>query len=386
MTMGFAFRSQSPSRPGKPWVICIHGLGMSEKSWTDPCSEALIDGSLSFDFVLTDLDHPPSARTGQVSICRRFFLSTPLRLGTRLPDSFWQFLGKEGWGLIVWSQTKPCGSMSFALKELQAILEQLPLREPVVLLAHSRGGLIARKYLQERLSGWQKIKALILLGSPNHGSQIAAWANSLGENGLASFMTKIFLSALKFIPLPCPDGFPSFPFRSLQSYLRNSAIAELSPNSPLIRKMFRMESVEKENQIPYFNFIGLQTTYLRIYRQIKPSALWNKCRGALWVDPERRFYTPPSKTELSGAERANFASLPMVPVFSLLDGLEKIFPHSLLPLELRQGRGDGQVSAKSAHLPWASHNQTFPLNHAQLLVAPSVQNRIRQILKEFSKR
>ena len=347
MSSGFSFRSQPPSRPGKPWVICIHGLGMSEKSWTDPCSESLMDGRLSFDFLLTDLDHPPSAKTWEVSMGRSFFLSTPLRLRRPLPDSFWQFLGKEGWGLIAWSQKKPRGSISFALKELQAILKELPLREPVVFLAHSRGGLVARKYLQERLSGWQRIKALILLGTPHHGSQIAAWAISLGKGGLASFTTKIVLSVLKFIPFPRPDGLSSLSFRSLQSYLRNPAFAELSPNSLLIREMNRLESVEKENQIPYFNFIGLQTTYLRIYRQI------------------------------------NFGPRPMVPVFSLLDGLEKIFPHSLLPPELRQGRGDGQVSGKSAHLPWASYNQTFPLNHAQLLVAPSVQNRVRQILEEL---
>ena len=329
---------------GKPWVICLHGLGMSEKSWTDPCSEALIDGQLSFDFVLTDLDHPPSAKTRQISLYRRFFLSTPLRQAVRPPESFWQFLGKEGWGLIVWSQTRPAGSISFALQELQVILEQLPPREPVVLLAHSRGGLIARKYLQERLSGWQKVKALILLGTPHQGSQIAAWARALGKGSLASFMGNIFFGVLKFILIPPPEGLPFFSSRFLQSYLRNPAIAELRPNSSFIREMNRMESVEKENRIPYYNFIGLHTTYLRIYRQ------------------------------------SNFGSQPMVPVFSLLDGLEKILPHSFLPPEIRKGRGDGQVSAKSAYLPWASCNQTFPLNHVQLLVAPTVQNRVGQIL------
>ncbi len=344
MNLGFPFRSQSPSSLGKPWVICIHGLGMSLKSWTDPCSEALIDGQLPFDFVLTDLDQPPAAKTEQISLARRFFLSTPLRLGVSPPESFWQFLGKEGWGLIAWSQRKPSDSISLAVKELQAILEQIPPREPVVLLAHSRGGLIARRYLQERLSSWQKVKALIFLGTPHHGSQMVDRARSLEKGGLASFMGKILFAALKIIPLIPPAAMPSLSFRAIQSYLQHPAIAELSPNSSFIREMMRMESIEKENQIPYFNFIGRRTTYIRIYRQV------------------------------------SFGSQFIVPVFSLLDGLEKILPHSFLPPEMRQGRGDGQVSATSAHLSWASHNQTFPLNHAQLLVASSIQNRVRQIL------
>jgi pimeloyl-ACP methyl ester carboxylesterase len=345
MNNALPFRSQCPSVLGKPWVICIHGLGMSEKSWTDPCAEALIDGKLSFDFILTDLDHPPSAKKGQAFLCPRFFLSPPLRLATHPPDSFWNSLGKEGWGLVAWSQKKPAGALLSALEELRAILEMLPAQEPVVLLAHSRGGLIARKYLQERSSGWQKIKAVIFLGTPHQGSQIAGWARSLESGRLASFLGKILFSVLKFLPFPFPAGFPSLSFRSLQSYLRNPAMAELRPNSPLIRQMRGMESVERENQIPYFNFIGRRTTYIRIYRQVR------------------------------------FGSQPMVPLFSLWDGLEKILPRSLLPPELRQGRGDGQVSVESALLPWASRNLTLPLNHGQLLVDSSVQNQVREILR-----
>ena len=50
---------------------------------------------------------------------------------------------------------------------------------------------------------------------------------------------------------------------------------------------------------------------------------------------------------------------------------------------LRRTLERGLVSARRALLPWAFQNQTFPLNHAQLLVSPDVQDRVRTILRSL---
>jgi len=42
-----------------------------------------------------------------------------------------------------------------------------------ILVGHSRGGLIARKYLEKAYN--ERIKMLITIGTPHHGSNIARW-------------------------------------------------------------------------------------------------------------------------------------------------------------------------------------------------------------------
>ena len=86
--------------------------------------------------------------------------------------------------------------------------------------------------------------------------------------------------------------------------------------------LVRLVLEEIKNKIPYFNLIGTRTDFIRIYLRSSPTG------------------------------RAT-------PIFSLFDSLERILPRPLIPVEIQQGRGDGQVSVKSAWLPWAAKNQTY---------------------------
>lgn len=335
-SLPFPVRSSPPR--GKPWIVLIHGLGMSAGSWIDPCGERLAGGNLSFDLVLTDLDHPPfpgraAARLGG------FYASTPLRLLPHLYAPFWEVLAREGWGLAAWSQ--PAGApVQEAVIQLTRILECLPAGERVVLIGHSRGGLIARRFLQLKLEGWRKVRGVVFLGCPHGGTRIAA---------LAGLLEKFMPQAEKFLTGWLKPSFSAGLLSRISSllrvYLHRTDIIELAPESPMISEMGNREDDERPPGLPYYNYAGCRTTFIRLYRREAES--------------------------------------PEPPVFSLLDDLEKLLPQRLLVPEIRQGQGDGQVTLESAHLPWAQANRIFPVNHARLLVDGPVQKQVLQDLNEI---
>jgi pimeloyl-ACP methyl ester carboxylesterase len=335
---------QEPSGAGKPWVILIHGLGMSDRSWIAPFSETLLDGTLSFDYVLTD--HQSLSPVATFPRLKKLGCSPPLRISKNPPCSIGEVLKNEGYGILTWSQGKPRGPVIHAVEELQTILEPIPRRDKKILMGHSRGGLIARKYLQEHRPGWDQISGVILLGVPNHGSQIAKWAGNFSQNLLSRFFAAG--SGGKSRILQKNDyGSLTGLIRSLVGYSRHEGIEELAPRSGFMKELASGEREEGGNKIPYFNLIGMRTEFIRFYR-----------------------LTPLS------------VSRPK-PLFSLLDGLEKIFPRSLIPPEIQRGRGDGQVSVESAVLPWAESNQLLPINHAEFLVNVGVQERVKKFLEEI---
>lgn len=320
-------------------MILIHGMGATEKSWTDPCAETLAGGMLPFDFVLTDFNHPPNRLISTPLLQWKICNSAPLRLQPSPPTPLWEVMAGESFNLLAWSQRDSCGLISQAVEELSDVMKLLPPEDEVVLLGHSRGGLIARRFLQDRPIGWERVRRVILLGSPNRGSQIAALAKILGEAWFLALVERFF-----------PQSSPVFILRAfahVRAYLKTAAIAELAPDSPFIAEMIQGEKRERESRIPYVNLIGTCTTFIRFYRivQLEP---WQT-----------------------------------VPILSLLDGLETLVPRALLPPEVRQGRGDGQVSVESACLPWAQSNHLFALNHAQLLIDGPIQRQILQALREI---
>lgn len=337
MRASFSFQMQEPAEDGRPWVTLIHGLGMSQRSWSDPFSERLIGGALSFDYVLTDLQALPEI--WRLLGARRFGCSPPLRLANPRPLSFWDFLKREGYGIAGWSQEKPLGLIEHAVGELQLLLKEIPQRERTVLLGHSRGGLVARKYLQDRKPGWERISGLILLGVPHHGSAIA-------KLGLLLAQPFSFLENRKSRPFRTrktqPNG--SFRIRDLAAFRREGGVRELVPGSAFLRRLAAGEGEEGRIKIPYCNVIGTSTDFIRFF--LRPSPM-GKAR----------------------------------PIFSIFDGFQRIIPPSFLPLEIRRGRGDGQVSVKSARLSWLEKNHFLPINHAQFLVDPEVKNIVRSFLQ-----
>jgi pimeloyl-ACP methyl ester carboxylesterase len=244
---------------------------------------------------------------------------------------------------LTWSQEKSRGPIEQALDELQLVLEAIPRGEKKVLLGHSRGGLVARKYLQEHRAHWDRIAGVVLMGVPNHGSQIAK-SGELLDKARLFFLTREGNQPI-FRGLPRKKtGLLSLLIRAFAVYAGQGGIKELVPRSAFMRRLTLEEGEERYNKIPYFNLIGNRTDFIRIYLRLSPAAK-------------------------------------AILIFSLLDDLEKILPRSFLPPEIQQGKGDGQVSVKSAILDWAEKNQILPINHAQFLVATEVQSRVQLFLE-----
>jgi pimeloyl-ACP methyl ester carboxylesterase len=335
---------QEPSLPGKPWVILIHGLGMTHRSWIDPFAETLLGGLIPFDYVLTDID--PLSSPVKLFNSKRLGCSPPLRVSQTLPQSFWEVLSKEGYGIITWSQGSPWGKVVHAIEELQIILEDLPRRDKIVLLGHSRGGIIARKYLQDERPECERISGIALLGAPNHGSQIAK---------LTQIFSRIHLSGLFGAGKGRRSGTREEKdqplllrlIRILGDYSHQAAIRELAPRSDFMKELVFKESEEIARKVAYLNLIGTRSDFIRLYR----------------LGP-----TPSSKPKL---------------LFSLLGSLEKMIPHRLILPEIKPGRGDGQVSVESATLPWAKFNHLLPVNHAQFLVNSGVNNMVNSFINNI---
>jgi len=216
-----SFEIKEPAAKKKPWIVLIHGFGMTHRSWIDPFKESLLTGAVSFDYVLTDLSHQPAPplyhRAGFLAC------SPPLRLLRNPPLSFWEFLRREGYGILTWSQEKPRGPIKEALGELQMVLEAIPREEKKVLLSHSRGGLIARKYLQEHKTHWDRISGVVLMGVPNHGSRVATSGQLLGKAAFFLMFSGRSHPIFRYLPRrKC--GFLSFLIRASSAYAGDSGI------------------------------------------------------------------------------------------------------------------------------------------------------------------
>ena len=68
---------------------------------------------------------------------------------------------------------------------------------------------------------------------------------------------------------------------------------------------------------------------------------------------------------------------------SLPELVSKIIPGKIIPKEMREGCGDGLVSAASSVLPHADEHLDFPVNHASVLFYRKVRDYIIKSVENF---
>ncbi len=331
-----------------PVVVLVHGHAVTKKSWTDPYQERLGEGLTNFDLALTDIENPPSKPFFPKSNLDWLSFSTPLRELPEHPDSMWEFLKRERFNLITWNQRDPNDTYRNGVEELEVILPVTRARfpgKPIVLVGHSRGGLVIRKYLQEQ-NGAEGVRKVILLGTPNRGSRLASWTDFL-----AKFVDVAdwFLSpAYKQVKDRAGDKKEwikkvAAHWVLFRDFVTGAAIAEMKPGSELIRSLRKGEGRESSLGIHYINLAGSSNVYTRLYRK------------------EGQDYKR---------------------VYSFFDDFWDLF----VPDELDDGEGDGLVSVARANLRWAPA-VAFPVNHATFLIDEEIKARIRQeceLLRESS--
>lgn len=267
-------------------VAFIHGMGMDLRIWADPAAARVLGGK-----------YPLSAVVG--------------RNAGQLRTSF-RDLSEQGYPVLAWSQRRPAGPISAAVEELKVVLDDwLDPHRPLAIIAHSRGGLVARKYLQDR----KNLKGLLVtIATPHHGSSMARFGAALSP----------FASALSLLIGGRGEIAPSTPFRRVLAFLRGKGLRELLPESPF--------------------FTGLRDA---------------RCEGLRYFSIGG---TDPHIITVHGV--------------SVTAALRKALPERLIPDELKDGMGDGLVTARSARIPFADEHLDFPLNHLDLLFDPEVRSTI----------
>jgi pimeloyl-ACP methyl ester carboxylesterase len=271
---------------GKPVAVFIHGLGMNADFWSDPSRAKILGG--------------------------RYPLRLLLEGDSKMETSFQDF-SRRGFGVITWSQARPAGHIAAAVRELGEILDELreETKGGVLLICHSRGGLVARKHLE---SNARAIRAVVTVSTPHGGTSIARWAAFLSP--AASVIKRL----LGNVDRRASDT----ALRKILEFLGSSGLKELLPESNFYKGL-------KDERVGGIKYVSIGGT--------NPDLL-----------------------------RALAVPLPEL--------LSSVVPESIFPEEMRDGRGDGLVSAASSVLPYADEHLNFPLNHASIVFDKGVREHI----------
>lgn len=317
----------------RPAIVFIHGLGMDKRIWVSPNKARIMAGHFPIN-ILICRGKPISIQkaSGEDSTNRKRSPLGHIVIGTpncNLQTVFHD-LKREGYTLIAWSQSRPAATIEIATSEMREILNLCHDygRSGFILIGHSRGGLIGRRYLQ--IYRDNRVKALITISSPHRGTKMATFVKYISP--FASFIKPLIPDSEKGTALHL--------LGRISDFLSSEAVKELLPDSGLIKSLDEdvMDGVE------YLSIGGSSPSLLCFYRILEVK-----------------------EGKMKRIKREKIISFP--------DALENLIPKIYLPEEIRTGEGDGLVSVKSSMMPLSEH-YIFSLNHAEILFSRMVRERI----------
>lgn len=324
-----------------PLIIMVHGLGMTESTWINPYAERVGRQRLPLDSLLTDVTRPPQFRWNRRPTS--FTSSTPWRYLDERAPSIWQQLAARGYNLVTWSQRDPYGPLRQAIDELDRVRTEAcrVLGDiPAIVLCHSRGGLIARAYLQRSGPLQERIKGVIFLATPHCGSRIADVTNVAG---------RLIAAVERIMPQGVREEVRT-QWDQWAAALHLHAVEELRPDSEIITQLAAGEDMERALPIRYINIVGVSTCFAKIYR-------------------------------ITGNQPFRVRE-----IVSLVDSVPGLIGSRILPEEWIDGLGDGLVAKERAFLSWIDPGDQYeyPVNHATILVDRSVRDRILQSVEDLT--
>jgi pimeloyl-ACP methyl ester carboxylesterase len=321
----------------KPTIVLIHGLGMDKKIWESPDESRLLGGRFPVSLLVCGEPEPEADIDGRPVRKRLSFGRHPRNLSTLFHD-----FKAQGFTLIAWSQHRPSAEIDIAVSELRDVLAMYNeyCTPGIILIGHSRGGLVARKYVT---SGDERIKGLVTLATPHRGSRMAQWASYLSP--LASLLNPLLSNSEK--------GTLPYTLKRIAEFLTSKAVQELLPDSPFFTSLDDREA----NGVYYASVGGYDPTLFSLYMTVV---------GEVMDSGRRRRVAKPQK------------------IFSVPEVFEKMLPEKLFPDEMKNGRGDGLVSLESSMLPWAHEKHAFPVNHAEILFDEGVRVRLKDCVNRIT--
>lgn len=255
----------------------------------------------------------------------------------------------HGYSTLSYRQVAPLGTLEPNVDQLVGIASG-PLstddrlrRLPLVVLAHSRGGLLARAFL-DRASGLpalrgvlDRIERVITLHSPHQGS------------GLAGLTVRMDAAARRLQMLVGSLGLRPAVLAALCALSASPAVAELAPGSPLLRSL---AGRTPPAGIEWHTFGGISADLGRM------RTLLGSSNG-----PDQR----PGAARIARARG-------LAGTLGVLDRL------ALLTPALREGEGDLVVADACARLPYAAGHTVNRLTHIEALWDPGLQAQVVDLL------
>lgn len=317
----------------KPAAILIHGLDMDKRIWETPDEARILGGRFPLNILVCK--EPESEMSSERKPGKLSLGNPPEKLATIFHD-----LKNEGHTVITYSQQRPSAEAEVAVSELRDLINRHNeyFKAGIILIGHSRGGLIARKYLA---ASDKRVRVQITLATPHKGSGMAQWAVHLAP--LLSHIGPLLPEAER--------GTLTHALKKIYEFLSSTAVKELLPYSIFFKSLEDMKS-----QGVYFMSIGgnapaLFTVYRRYCEEIQ---------------------TEGTKSFINRYEK----------IFSIPELLEKLIPEKFFPEEMKKGRGDSLVSAESSRFPYADAHYDFDVNHAGIIFDARVRAKIMEAVKK----
>lgn len=322
----------------KPAVVFIHGLGMDKGIWESPDTSRVLGGKFPIHFLVSTEPKPEIRKTdAHREISKQLFFGKPPHHLTTLFHDF----REQGHTVITWSQERPAAEIAVAAAELREVLDihREYCRSGIILVGHSRGGLVARNHLRYETKG---IRGIVTLATPHKGSKMALWVKHIAP--MITLVDSLISDSEK--------GTFTYAMKRVFDFLKSTAVRELLPDSPF----FSSCDEGPLNGIYYLSFGGSNPALFSVYRRII------------------------EKTHVRDQERWRVRAQR---VFSVPDAFERFLPERLFPDEMKKGKGDGLVSVESSRIPWADEHHTLDVNHAGILFAERVRHKVLDAVRRF---
>ncbi len=340
--------------PNKPLVLLLHGHEGTVLDMADPASRPE-DKRYHFDFRAPlgpdrDLGWSWYPHVGPYDFhgdrMRSFDPSVPGSI-----KSWKNALTDGGYGTAVYSQLDPVGPLARPVQELAEVVAHLRTTYPrIVLLGHSRGGLLIRKFLKVNAGNpglVGPISAAITLHSPHNGTSLLTAVTAVSN----------ILNTLMSHPAPQVRDIFNRGLGWLRSLVNSSSLSEMAPGSAFLRDLEAGERAVPG--VAYATFGGTSVAFARVKSwSYTPESALAQWRWPPYHVVIRESVVWPSPIAHSQPIQQMVGSIP----------------------EWKQGVGDLLTTDGGARLPFAVH-RTNHLNHAEAMWDPSLQQQVLSILE-----
>jgi pimeloyl-ACP methyl ester carboxylesterase len=260
--------------------------------------------------------------------------------------SWQQVLSEHAFPTAVYDQSNASAPIDPAeVDELVSVVREITAElgeSDLVIIAHSRGGLLARKFLKDHAAEAPRFRRLITLHSPHQGDRLATLATGL-DAGLMSIRSAL------------PQGGQQV-FDDATGWLTQlvgtTAFQDFAEAS-----QFLTDLAQGETALPgveYFTFGGTSVRFTRVLS-------WVYTLGSAFP----QWHWPPFHHTITLIE---------VPIVSPVANSVPPFTD-----EITEGKGDILTAQDKTTLPFAVH-RTNPINHAEALWDPGLQSQVLAIL------